>query len=146
MRIALVVSLLAACTESGSSPGRFTLTGEVGSSQGLILATSEVIAVDDQLGDADVYLSVRMVFQLRGPGDGPFCDGAIGDHATCAWTQVVLGGNVPQQGDVAGDAYLVRDRFDDALYRMVLADFVVDESNVGTVVFDLESIANAPAR
>jgi hypothetical protein len=156
MRSVLATLLLAGCVDPAASPpasGRFTLTGEVGTSQGLVLATSEIVPVaPQQLGDADLYLSIRMVIQLRGPiVDGAFCSKGRVDslseipahHADCAWSYAGLGANFPHGSVAAGDGYLVRDRFDDRVYKLRIVDDMVDASNIATVVFDIEPAANS---
>jgi hypothetical protein len=157
MRFALLVSILAACTEPVPADGRFTLRGNTSDVQGLVLSTSELITAGSpqELGDADIYLSVRQVVQLRGRGtEGTFCSkGQVGDlaaidpeHASCEWSYADLGANFPHPSVAAGNGYVVRDRFDDELYRLRIVDDLVDEANVATVVFDVEPLANAPAR
>lgn len=154
---AMALVLLAACGDPAPPPvapvdGRFTLSGQVGDSEGLVLATSAIVPVaPQQLGDADIFLSVTMVIQLRGThAEGSLCRKGSGvtqiadistDVADCAWSYAGLGGNFPHDGEAAGDAYLVRDRPGEALYRLLMVDDRVDATNVAMATFDVSPIA-----
>jgi hypothetical protein len=151
--------VLVACGGLDGDPasGRFELVGTTpGHSQGLILASSRVIEVrPQQTGDADLFLSIAMVIQLRGTAaGGGFCEkGRFGEveaipaeHAACEWTYAGIAAHIPHdESGAAGQGYVVRDRFDEATYRLLVVDDTIDEAGTVRVVFDVEPIAQ-PAR
>lgn len=150
----IAVCLLAGCA---TDPLQITLTGRF-DSQGLILASGTVVPVEfGKVADteADIYLSLAQAVQLRGTNpEGTFCSkgktASLGQidpqHATCEWNVYAsLGGNARHDDSFAADAsYLVRDRFDERVYRLrIVDDFIIDglgEGHIATVVFDIAEI------
>jgi hypothetical protein len=146
-----LVGLIGCGAEDGQGGvRRFTLSGEIGPSQGLVLATGAIVDVYfDEHGESDIFLQMGMSMVLTGPADDqPFCakgadfaDVAEIPTATagCFWDSVSLYPNTPfedAERSITGQGYLVRAR-DDRLYRLLVVEHSISESYVGTVTFDV---------
>jgi hypothetical protein len=162
------LSVLAGCSGAGGSRhgsgggdsavpanGRFTLSGTLQSSTGLVLGTGTVVATEQGPGDSDFYLSVRQVIQLRGAAtDGAaFCAKGLDFSALsqiptsiddCTWTFAEITGNAPYSVSVAaGRGYVVRDR-GLSLYRLIIADDRIDQGSLARVTFDVSPVTQGP--
>jgi hypothetical protein len=143
---------LTACGSTLEEDGvrQFTLSGQIGESEGLVLGTGEVVdTYFGEIGESDIYLSMKMSMVLTGPtGDPSFCpkgtdfasvDDVPAEPTGCVWGSASLAGNAPFEDSdrlVTGQGYLVEDRAGD-LYRLRIVEHSIDESHIGTVTFDV---------
>jgi hypothetical protein len=141
-----------ATADSDAVPGRYTLTAEIGRSDGLLLDSGLIVPVTPPfLNQADINLHLGMAFSLQGPGSGmDFCakdEGyqAVGDIPTetgdCTWNHVFLGGNAFEERGVDRDGYILRDR-DGDLHRVLVLEHDIEPGGggFGTATFDVLAV------
>jgi hypothetical protein len=127
---------------------RFTLTAEVGRSDGLFLDSGDIVDVAwDEPGLADIILRLGMAFSLQGPASGMvFCAkdegyASVGDipaeTADCTWNHVFLSANnVDVDRGVVRDGYVMRDRLGD-LHRLLVVEHRIDSGGMGTATLEV---------
>ena len=130
---------------------RFTLSGEIGATQGVVLETGSIVDVTwDDIGESDIYLPMAMMMMLNGVSDNAFCAKGEGfasvadipaEPDTCEWKYLGLSGNAPDlQRGVEADGYLFFDADQDRIHRLLIVEHSIDADHVGKVTFDLLAV------
>lgn len=165
LRLASITMAVALCgcggDEGSADDGRFVLEGDALNTQGLVLATGEVVSVQNTndldeagLGGSDIYLHVgntRLLVGAAPPGeDGQLAFCLQGeDHASvdaistetmyCKWQAANLGAPTDPGDDYVGHGFLLRPP-SGGMYRLLVIGLTTGDGAQTAVTFEVAPV------
>jgi hypothetical protein len=131
---------------------RFTLTGVIGATQGVVLQTGTIVDVTwGDIGQSDIYMTLKMSMMLHGLVGDAFCHkgqafATVADIPStaddCEWKSLSVSGNIPgvTRGSLEADGYLFQDVNGDRLHRLLIVQHSIDALGTGSVTFDILAV------